>query len=177
MKPALSGYWLPFVHSRGRSSRCVRALVAVLLFAVAAPAVAAVTCTISAPALAFGAYDVFAGAQITSTTTISVTCTLTGAVNTTVPYTVSLSTGLGTFVQRTMTSGVNVLNYNLYTTVARTTVWGDGTGSTATVAGSLALTTAARVKTGTHTVFGAVPALQDAKVGVYADNVTMTVTY
>ncbi len=178
MKLALTGYWLPFVRSRGRNWRWVRALVGVLLFAVAAPAVAAVTCTISAPAIAFGAYDVFAGSPITSTTIISVTCTLTGNVNTTVPYTVALSTGLSaTYVQRTMKSGVNALGYNLYTTAGMTTVWGNGTGSTVTVAGSLALTTAARVKTGTHTVFGAVPALQDAQVGVYADNITMTVTY
>lgn len=177
MKAALNRYWPSFIHSRGVSANCVRALITVLMFAVSAPATAAVTCTISAPALAFGAYDVFAGSLITSSTVISVTCTLTGAVNTVVPYTVSLSTGSGTYVLRAMLSGANVLNYNLYTTVGRTTVWGDGSGSTATVGGSLSLTTAARVKTGTQTVFGAVPALQDAKVGVYADNVTMTVTY
>jgi spore coat protein U-like protein len=156
----------------------MRALVAVVLSAAAAPSLAAVTCTISAPALAFGAYDVFAGTLITSTTVISVTCTLTGAVNTTVPYTVSLSTGSSaTYVQRTMKSGLNTLGYNLYTTVGRTTVWGDGTGATATVGGSLSLTTGTRSRTGTSTVFGAVPALQDSKVGVYADNITMTVTY
>jgi spore coat protein U-like protein len=150
MKAALNRYWPSFIHSRGVGANF---------------------------ALAFGAYDVFAGTLVTSSTVISVTCTLTGPSNTVVPYTVSLSTGSGTYVLRAMLSGANVLNYNLYTTVGRTTVWGDGTGSTATVAGSLSLTTANRVKTGTQTVFGAVPALQDAKVGVYADNVTTTVTY
>ena len=35
-----------------------------------------------------------------------------------------------------MGSGVNTLQYNLYTTAALGTVFGDGTGATATVAGT-----------------------------------------
>jgi spore coat protein U-like protein len=34
-----------------------------------------------------------------------------------------------------MKSGANVLNYNLYTTAAHTTVWGDGTAGTGTFSG------------------------------------------
>jgi spore coat protein U-like protein len=132
----------------------------------------------SVPALAFGPYDVFAGTQITSTSTISVTCTLTGNTNTTVNGSLALSTGSSaTYVQRTMKSGVNALGYNLYTSATLTTVWGDGTGATQVIAGSLPLTTTSRVQTVTLNVYGAVPALQDAKVGTYTDNVTMTLTY
>jgi spore coat protein U-like protein len=76
-----------------------------------------------------------------------------------------------------MKSGANPLGYNLYTSAALTSVWGDGTGSTVTVSGSLPLTTGSRVQTVTVNVYGNVPALQDAKVGAYNDNVTMTLTY
>jgi spore coat protein U-like protein len=156
----------------------IRSLIAAALFGIAAPAVAAVTCSLSAPAMAFGPYDVFAGTQITSSSTITVTCTLTGNTNTTVSGSLAMSTGSsGTYIQRTMKSGGNSLGYNLYTSPALTTVWGDGTGATVVISGSIALTTAAPVQSVTVDVFGAVPALQDAKVGIYTDNVTMTVTY
>lgn len=178
MKPASTRYPPPLGRLHDARTKCARTCVAALLFAVAAPAAAAVTCTLSAPAMAFGPYDVFAATQITSSSTITVTCTLTGNANTTVNGSLALSTGSsGTYVQRTMKSGANALGYNLYTSAALTTVWGDGTGATQVVAGSLTLTTAARVQTVMLDVFGAVPALQDAKVGVYNDNVTMTLTY
>jgi spore coat protein U-like protein len=178
MKPASTRYPLLLSRLHDASTMCIRVFVAALLFAVAAPVAAAVTCTLSAPAMAFGPYDVFAATQITSSSTITITCTLTGNVNTTINGSLALSTGSsGTYVQRTMKSGVNALGYNLYTSAALTTVWGDGTGATQVITGSLTLTTASRVQTVTIDAFGAVPALQDAKVGVYNDNVTMTVTY
>src|SRR5580658_941909 len=40
------------------------------------------------------------------------------------------SVGSGTYTTRTMLSGANKLDYNLYTNAAETTVWGNGTGST-----------------------------------------------
>jgi spore coat protein U-like protein len=178
MKPASTRSQPSLSRSRDAGTRQLRAFVAVLLCAVAAPAAASVSCSLSAPAMAFGPYDVFAGTAITSSSTISVTCTLTGNVTTTVNGSLALSTGAsGTYVQRTMKSGANSLGYNLYTSAALTTVWGDGTGGTQVVSGSLTLTSASRVQSVTVDVFGSVPALQDAKVGVYADNVTMTVTY
>jgi spore coat protein U-like protein len=177
MKPASTRY-PPLLGRLRASTTRIRVFVAALLFAVSAPAAASVACTLSAPAIAFGPYDVFAATQITSSSTITVTCTLTGNITTTVNGSLALSTGSsGTYVQRTMKSGVNALGYNLYTSAALTTVWGDGTGATQVIAGSLTLTSASRVQTIMLDVFGAVPALQDAKVGVYNDNITMTLTY
>jgi spore coat protein U-like protein len=150
----------------------------VLLTVVAAPAVAAVTCNVSAPNVSFGSYDVFAGSQVTSTTTISVTCTLTGPKTTTVSYDIALSPGLSnSFSPRTMKSGAWALNYNLYSNSTRTTVWGDGSGSNPTVLGSMTLTKAAPTNTDSPTAYGSVPALQDVGVGAYSDNITITVTY
>ena len=54
-------------------------------------------------------------------------------------WTASAGVGGGSgasFATRKMTSGANLLNYNLYTTSGSHQVWGDGTGSTATLGGT-----------------------------------------
>jgi len=81
-------------------------------------------------------------------------------------------------VQRQMKSGANTFGYNLYTTNAYAVVWGDGTGSTATISGTMRLNNGHPSQTNTHTVYGRIPALQDVAVANdYRDNVTATVTY
>ncbi len=143
-------------------------------------ALAATTCGVSTPGLAFGNYDVFAASVTNGNATLTITCSLNpppGAA--TVNYTISMSTGIsGSFVQRQMKSGVNALGYNLYTSNAYSVIWGDGTGTTKTVTGSLRLTSANPTQSVKPTVYGQIPALQDAAVANnYADNVTVTVTY
>jgi spore coat protein U-like protein len=130
------------------------------------------TCSATATALPFGAYTPGGGA-LTNNSTISVKCTK----NT--PYTVALNAGTTTgtaFTQRLMASGANTLQYNLYTTAGFATVFGDGTGSTATSAG-----TGAGVATAnTLTVYGQLPdsaANQAAIPGSYSDTITVTVSY
>ena len=128
-------------------------------------------CLVTAPDLAFGGYD--GTAAKTGTSVISVRCS-TGTT-----YAVSLSTGGGTFTQRLLSgSGVNKLQYNLFTTLAATTIWGDGTLSTGTVPGTGAGMAAASAQT--HTVFGQLPDNafnQGAPSGSYNDTITVTVTY
>lgn len=179
MKPASTGYQAPSNRSREATTIGIRALVAMLLLVVAAPVVAGtVSCSVSATGVSFGGYDVFAASQITSTTTISVTCTLQSGGTTTVNYAIALAPGSSsTFVQRQMKNGGNALGYNLYSDSARTTVWGDGTGSTQTVPGSMRVKPATPTLTDNFTGYGSVPALQDVGVGAYSDNITITVTY
>jgi spore coat protein U-like protein len=130
------------------------------------------TCSATAATLAFPNYTPGAGPQI-GNTTISVKCTK----NT--PFTVALNAGSTTgdaFAQRLMASGVNTLQYNLFTTAALATVFGDGTPGSQTVAGTgLGVATAAAVQ-----VFGQVPdsaTNQAAIAGSYSDTITVTVTY
>jgi spore coat protein U-like protein len=130
------------------------------------------TCSATATTLAFGAYTPGAGA-VTNNSTISVKCTK----NT--PYTVALNAGSTTgdaFAQRLMASGANTLQYNLYTTAAFGTVFGDGTAGTAMNAG-----TGAGVATAnTVTVYGQLPdsvTNQAAVPGSYSDTITVTVAY
>ena len=146
----------------------------------ATPHAAAVTCSVSTPGIAFGAYDVFAAAPINANGTLKLTCSLSlGDGPTTVRYKYSLSTGSsGSFVQRDMQSGANKLGYNLYTSNAYSVVWGDGTGTSATISSSMRLTPGNPTDSDTRTVYGRIPALQDAGVGPnYLDNVTVTVTF
>ena len=128
-------------------------------------------CLVSAQALSFGGYD--GTVAKTGTSDITVRCS-SGAT-----YAVGLSTGGGTFAQRLLSgSGSNKLQYNLFTTVGATTIWGDGTLSTATVPGTGAGMAAANTQT--HTVFGQLPDNafnQGAPSGNYTDTITVTVTY
>ncbi|HEY6395578.1 MAG TPA: spore coat U domain-containing protein, partial [Candidatus Binataceae bacterium] len=88
------------------------------------------TCTVSANPLSFGTYHPGQGSASASTT-LAVRCTR-GA-----PFSVALNAGVGggTVTQRLMSRGASRLQYNLYTPATHTTVWGDGTQSTATVSG------------------------------------------
>jgi spore coat protein U-like protein len=150
--------------------------------AAAAPCVAnAVSCTASVPALNFGAYNVFGAAPLQSATTLSVSCakTASDASGTiAVGYTIALSTGSSaTYAQRRLASGPDTLGYNLYANSARTLIWGDGTGGSRLASDSMNLTNGSPARTRTHTIFGQIPALQDAAVGSYTDAILVTVTY
>jgi spore coat protein U-like protein len=130
------------------------------------------TCSATATALAFPAY-IPGGGAVSNTSTISVKCTKNS------PYTIALNQGTtagGTVAQRLMVSGANTLQYNLYTTAAFASVFGDGSGTSKTVAG-----TGAGVATAnTVSVFGQLPdnaTNQLAVAGNYTDTITVTVTY
>lgn len=126
-------------------------------------------CNLSATNLAFGSYDAASGTALDGTSSVTVYC------SNGLSYDVALNIGSGggTFVTRTMASGGNTLNYNLYTTAGRTTVWGDGTGSTGTVTG-----TGSGLLSGTaHTVYGRIASGQDRAIGSYTSTITVTVTF
>jgi spore coat protein U-like protein len=129
-------------------------------------------CTTSATNIAFGNYTP-TGGVLNATGVITVNCTVgtTG--------TVSLNGGLtGTITQRLMTGpGTVSLEYNLYTTVGDTTVWGNGiTGSTQNVTGA----GLAAANAQTFTVYGNLPDStnnQTANVGSFSDTITVSVAY
>jgi spore coat protein U-like protein len=139
-----------------------RGLFAALL-AIAAPCAHAAGCSVSTVGLNFGNYDVFSTLDDDITGTINVSCQASTS------YTISLSSGSGTYSARTLLSAGNLLNYNLYLDPTRLTIWGDGSATTGTVSGS--------GTTGSYTVYGRIPARQNVVVGIYADIVTVTVTF
>lgn len=131
-------------------------------------AVSAPKCSFAtASSVDFGTYSVF---EVTPNNfgvgTIAISCQGGGG-----PFKVSLSTGQShSFSARDMQSGASHLSYNLYTTAARSVVWGDGSG------GSSALP-AGRNTTTRLDIFGQIPALQDAAVGTYTDSIVATVDF
>lgn len=144
---------------RSRYHTCLRLLILSL-----APASGYAACTVSTTSVLFGQYDVFATVANDATGDVTITC------DTTTSYTVSLSSGSGTLSQRTLLSGSNVLEYNLFANSSRTTVWGDGSSGTSTVSATTS-------GVSTLTVYGLVPARQNVPPGSYSDVVIVTVTY
>ena len=163
------------------TGRILRSALALGL-AIASVQAYAVTCAASTSGVAFGGYDVFASGVTNGSGTVTVSCSFQSGVdtgNTPVSYTIKLSTGSSnSFVQRQMASGANTLGYNLYTSNAYSVVWGDGSGSTGVASGSLSVNPGHPTASNNHTVYGRIPALQDAAVASnYQDSVTVTVTY
>lgn len=150
-------------------------LLAVALAAPASGALAA-SCSVYSSTLAFGNYDVLSPTPTVSSTDVTVLCLRTQN-NETVGYTLSLSIGGGSYALRTMNQGAYTIGYNLYTSPAMTpaTIWGNGTGGTQVVGGSLAMTIFIRLAT--HTIYGRIPAQQDVRIGPYSGSVVLTMTY
>ena len=144
-------------------------------FTVSATVVA--TCQISAGPLNFGNYVPGSGTMLHVNTIISVQCT-----NGTASPTLALNAGTsgGSMTNRLMLGPSSTkLQYNLYTSSGYTTVFGDGTGGSATVPvaiGANSFVTPVQV-----TVYGQLPdnaANQGAATpGTYTDIVTATLTY
>jgi spore coat protein U-like protein len=147
----------------------VKRLVLLSLLLAAAPASAAVTCTLSTiTAVAFGAYDVNAVLPRNSQGTISFTCSGGSALDT-----ISIEIGPGSnstsIAARKLNNGAFLLNYNLYRDVTRLLVWGN----------TLTTRYSATPPNGSRTlqVFGSIPALQAAASGSYGDTLTVTLQY
>ena len=125
-------------------------------------------CTIvSTSALDFGTNGVI-NANIDQSNALNVQCT-----NTT-PYNIGLNAGAngGTVATRLMKGGPSneTIGYTLYTTNARTTVWGNTVG-TDTVTGT------GNGASQNYPIYGRVVAQTTPTPGNYADTVTVTVTY
>jgi len=129
------------------------------------------SCTVGATAVDFGSptlIDMSGTINDSTPGVITVTCTLGE------DYSVALDAGSGTgatVATRKMTNGASTLNYMLYTDNTRAAVWGDGTLTTSTVAGT---------GTGdpqTIDVYGQIPQQSNLRTGTYSDTVTVTVNY
>jgi spore coat protein U-like protein len=147
-----------------------------LVLAIAAPssALAAPKCNgggnpaqVTATNLSFGNYNAASPTATTANATITVSCV--DPARDLPAFTVALSVASN---PRQLTSGANTLNYNIFTTSAYTTVWGDGTNGTVTqshVGGAL--------NSFSYTAYGRIPAGQFVPTGSYTQTITVTVTY
>jgi len=126
-------------------------------------------CLVTAVPLAFTDYD--ASGPVDGSANLSVRCS-----NGT-PYTIKLGGGTnGSIAQRLLKSGVNQLEYNLFTSSLRNQIWGEASGSTVGGIGAGMSINSANP----HTVFGTITnsdANQNAPTGTYTDTVAVTVEY
>jgi spore coat protein U-like protein len=126
------------------------------------------SCTISATTVAFGNYDPLTGTPTDTTGTVTYQCDFV------VLPTITLSTGASSsYAARQMVSGAERLNYNLYQDATHLIVWGDGTGGSVSYVASVSfLNLSVPV-----TVYGRIPAQQNAAAGSYSDTIVATIHF
>lgn len=141
-----------------------------------------VTCTASAPTIAFGPYDILTGSTVNGASSFTVTCTHNKNTTITVTYIAKLATAPAR--QLAPPSGTDLVSYQLYVDSARTQPWGDGTASTFTITGSVTMKGAVSVTDAAKNFYGQVtPGGQDVSAAspgptstTYSQNLTITVT-
>ena len=137
----------------------------------AAPAEAAISCTVSSAGLAFGVYNVLASTAKIATGTVTVNCTGdTESANNRILF--LSGGGSGNYNARRMLSGASQLTYQIYSNSIRTTIWGDGFNGTASV--NLAVQVPGSASA---TLYGRIPALQSVPSGSYLDTILVTVNF
>jgi spore coat protein U-like protein len=151
---------------------------AVLVFALRAAAAQAVCadpgncgCTVATTMVAFGTYDPQSNAPSDSAGTIEMSCSSSDPGQST--FSVGLSAGSsGAFAQRTLKRGVLTLAYNLYSDAGRSIIWGDDPANM--IAASFPPAGGPPLL---MTIYGRIPARQNAVPGAYRDVITVTVGY
>jgi spore coat protein U-like protein len=124
-------------------------------------------CNISAGNLNFGTAGVLK-AGLSASSNLSVTCTNNDA------YRISLNGGGSTNVAARVMQrqgGGGSVNYQLYTDLAHTQVWGDGSG------GTTRITATGTGNAQAITVYGSVPAQATPMPGNYSDTITATIEF
>ena len=150
---------------------CVAALPAASL---AAP----YTCVPTSNTIAFGAYNPLdASPPLDGTGTFVIACTDAGGNKnrpTTIDYTVTLSGQA--LRQLAPPAGTDRLNYNLYTNVSRSaaTIWGDGSGGTTVITGSIDVPGRSTASSAPINYYGRIPAAQDVAAQVTGQPAPMT---
>jgi len=131
------------------------------------------SCSIDTNPMAFGAYDGIvanASTALEATATVISTCTSGAAALITMNAGASAGSGSDDAPVRRMTAGAGeYLVYQVYSDIARNTVWGN------TVPTGVALTGTGVPQT--LTLYGSIPSAQLAAQGVYSDQVYVTITY
>jgi len=139
---------------------------------VLAPDAARAACTVSSTGVAFGAYDPRSATPDDSSGTVQADCHPSdNAPN------VEIGAGLyGTIATRRMSNGAATLSYLLYTSAARSIVWGDGTlGSiTQTLIGG---TVSGGTRHFSGTIYGRILAGQNVPAGTYNDPLMVTISF
>jgi spore coat protein U-like protein len=147
-----------------------------LLGAPAAQAV--VSCTVSATGPNFGIYNPLGAQPTLANGQVTARCTLVSGGTQSVTLTSSYSIGSGSsYALRTLRSGTNILNYNLYYDAVFTQIRGNGTGGSQQGGATLTVSRGTPAVSTTSVIYGRIPAGQDGAPGLYTDTIVVTITY
>lgn len=125
-------------------------------------------CWATATGVNFGAYDPQGVAPADAAGTVTLECDRREP-----SARISMGTGsAGGFAVRNMTSGSDVLQYNIFTSAARTQIWGDGSAGTGTLDVSPFPNQPVSV-----TAYGRIPPGQNVRAGTYGDTLIVTVEF
>lgn len=131
------------------------------------------SCSIVASNVAFGDFQPLDNARLDGAGAVTVTC---GPIGLLASYDVFLSPGgSGASTARRMSNGAYTLDYNLFTTAGRNTIWGDGAGVTGFVSDAWLISLGATSRT--HTIHGRIPAQPLARPGAYTDTIIARVEW
>lgn len=157
----------------------MQAGLALVLAWFAAATAFAIDCTVATSGVAFGAYDATLATPTDSVGNITVRCNHVGGGAQKTSYTVALSAGSsGDFARRTMRAGKSTLDYNLFSSAARTQVWGNGSRGSTLVGGSLLVNPGKfTINEIVHPIYGRIPPLQSPEPGSYSDTVLITLSF
>lgn len=155
-------------------------LVGLMMALATAAAHGAISCRVNTLPLNFGNYDPFTTTHLDGATTVTITCTT----NSNSPFgeiasvTSSISRGRApSFSPREMRNALNnPLNYNLFTTAARTTIFGDGSAGTSERR-EFVWANRSNPAVIRYDIFGRIFAGQDVDVGSYSDTLIFTVDF
>jgi spore coat protein U-like protein len=156
--------------------------VACVLVAPAALAQNNVTCTAANITLNFGSFDVLGGAVLDGAGSFTVTCVNSAGGSRTVIYTAALATAPAR--QMAPPSGADRLSYGVFVDAARLQPWGDATGGTFTITGTLTIPGRSSLTSAPHNYFARItPGGQDVSAAspappptIYAQTLTVTVS-
>jgi spore coat protein U-like protein len=140
-------------------------------------AAAITTCSGSNVVLPFGPYDVLSPSPAQTQGDFVVTCSRVGGPqNTVLTVSIGPSATSGSVASRQMRhANGDRLAYNVFREAARISVWGQ-TAAVDTVARTISVPNNASA-TAAFTLFGRIPAQQDARIGAYTDSLVITVSY
>lgn len=132
-------------------------------------------CTVTASDISFGSFTPSSGTQ-DAVGEIEIECS--GVIDVAPSVLTQLDDGQwGSFATRKMRlSAGEFLDYNIYTTTQRTTVWGDGTGGSSTVMVSGGLVTLGNWSV-TRDMFARASPTSTVKPGAYTDTVVVRIVW
>lgn len=165
-----------YVSHKWLKTLILQAALGLLIYVAGASGAFAASCSADVGALNFGNVDTLAGLASDGTAEVSITCSDVSSTATAVTVCANLGTGSGGATAsgiRTMLSGTNVLDYQLYTDSGHGNRWGSYDATALGQPQTILLTASDGAASGTATLYGVVSASQtSAATGTYLSTFT-----